>query len=111
MDVDRLSLVAQLRALGPAVAAYKAECAETVRVRSARRTGRPRAVDVGNALREDIVAFVARVGQARVKDIAAEFGMRPGRASHHLTRLINEKRLQRCGGSHDGYEIRRCNHA
>jgi len=111
VDANPLSLAAQVRALVPAVAAYKAACAETVTERRARGTGRPRAIDVGKSVRERIVEFVARVGQARVKDIAAEFGMRPGRTSHHITRLLTEKRLQRCGGSLDGYEIRKAKHA
>jgi len=111
VDANPLSLAAQVRALVPAVAAYQAECAETVSERRARGTGRPRDIDVGRELRARIVAFIARSGVARVKEIAEEFDISPGGASHHLTLLLTEKRIQRRGQSHDGYEIKRCNHA
>lgn len=106
-DCMDTSFAAQLRALVPAVAAYQTECTETVRERRSRGTGRPMDIDVGRELRDRIVKFIDRTGCARVKEIADEFDISRSGASHHLTLLLTEKRIQRRGQSHDGYEIKR----
>lgn len=104
---NTLSLSSQLRALVPAVAAWQAERDETATARRERGTGRPRDAELGKQLRDNIVKYIEQAGHARVKDIAAEFGIGAGRMSHHLTVLLHERRIKHRGNSHDGYEIRR----
>ena len=106
-----LSLAAQIRTLVPAVAAYEAERAETVREKRARGTGRPRDIDVGQRTRERIVEIIRKCGQARVHEIAESIAMTPGRVSHHLTILLTENKLRRVGTSQQGYTLKRGSHA
>ena len=106
-----LSFAAQLRTLVPAVAAYKAACAETAAERRERNPGRPRDIDVGRKVRARIVEIITQHGYARVHELAKATSLSPGRISHHISILKAENILRHRGASHDGYELKRGHHA
>lgn len=98
-----LSFAAQLRTLVPAVAAYKAACAETAAER--------RDIDGGRKIRARIVEIITQHGHARVYELAKATSLSPGRISHHISILKAENILRHRGASHDGYELKRGHHA